>query len=107
MVRQFLLSITLFVPSAYASMCGESDGIVKCTDDAGRNPTLQTLDKALVSPSGVTARPDYSVGNPEMATYPRDPKSGDPKSGDKPIRSESESEESTDRTFGTQDKTKR
>jgi hypothetical protein len=102
MVRQFLLSITLFVPSAYASMCGESDGSVKCTDDAGRNPTLQTLDKALVSPSGVTARPDYSVGNPEMATYPRDPKSGD-----KPTRSESESEESTDRTFGTQDKTKR
>ena len=102
MVRQFLLSITLFVPSAYASMCGESDGSVKCTDDAGRNPTLQTLDKALVSPSGVTARPDYSVGTPEMTTYPRDPKSGD-----KPIRSESESEESTDRTFGTQDKTKR
>ena len=102
MVRQFLLSITLFVPWAYASTCGESDGIVKCTDDAGRNPTLQTLDKALVKTSGVTARPDYSVGNPEMATYPRDPKSGD-----KPIRSESESEESTDRTFGTQDKTKR
>jgi hypothetical protein len=103
MVRQFLLSITLFVPSAYASMCGESDGIVKCTDDAGRNPTLQTLDKALVSPSGVTARPDYSVGNPEMATYPRDPKSGD-----KPIRSESESKESTTTPFiTTGDKTER
>ena len=100
MVRQFLLSITLlsitlFVPSADAGMCGESDGIVRCTDDAGRNSTLETLDKALVSPSGVTARPDYSVGNPEMATYPRDPKSGE-----KP-RSEAESEESTTTTFIT------
>lgn len=96
MVRQLLVSMMLFASSAYAGMCGESDGTVKCTDDAGRNSTLQTLDKALVSPSGVTARPDYSVVNSDMATYPRDPKSGE-----KPARSESETAESPITTFIT------
>ena len=56
MVRQLLVGIALFVSPAYAGMCGDSDGAVKCTDDVGRNSTLQTLDKALISPSGVTAR---------------------------------------------------
>ena len=96
MVRQLLVGITLFASSAYAGMCGESDGTVKCTDDGGRNSTLQSLDKALVSPSGVTARPDYSLINSEMATYPRDPKSGE-----KPIRSDIETEESPTTTFIT------
>ena len=96
MVRSLLVSMILFASSAYAGMCGESDGTVKCTDDVGRNSTLQTLDKALVSPSGVTARPDYSVVNSDMATYPRDPKSGD-----KPITSDSEPEESHTTTFIT------
>ena len=96
MVRQLLVSVTLFVFPAYAGMCGESDGTVKCTEDAGRNSTLQTLDKALVSPSGVAARPDYSLVNSEMATYPRDPKSGE-----KPTRSDSETTESTTTTFIT------
>ena len=77
MLRQLLMGVALFVSPAYAGMCGDSDGAVKCTDDAGRNSTLQSLDKDLISPSGVTAKPEFSLSNTDMATYPRDPKSGE------------------------------
>jgi hypothetical protein len=96
MLRHFLVSLTLFVSPAYAGMCGDSDGTVKCTDDAGRNSTLETLDHALVSPSGITAKPDFSLVNSDMATKPRDPKSGE-----KPARSDAEIEESPATTFIT------
>lgn len=94
MVRQLLVSIALFVSPAYAGMCGDSDGTVKCTDDDGRNSTLESLDHALMSPSGVTAKPEFSLSNSDMATYPRDPKSGE-----KPSRPESETQESPTTTF--------
>lgn len=95
MWRQLLMGVALFVSPAYAGMCGDSDGKVKCTDDAGRNSTLQSLDKDLISPSGVTAKPEFSLSNTDMATYPRDPKSGE-----KPSR-ETETEESPTTTFIT------
>ena len=96
MVGQLLviMIMILFVSPAYGGMCGDSDGTVKCTDETGRNSGLQTLDNAMVSPSGVTAKPDFSLVNSDMATYPRDPKSGE-----KPSRSESEPTESTTSTF--------
>jgi len=87
------MGVALFVSPAYAGMCGDSDGAVKCTDDAGRNSTLQSLDKDLISPSGVTAKPEFSLSNTDMATYPRDPKSGE-----KPSR-ETETQESPTATF--------
>lgn len=90
MLRQLLMSVALLVSPAYAGMCGDSDGTVKCTDDAGRNSTLQSLDKDLISPSGVTAKPEFSLSNTDMATYPRDPKSGE-----KPTRPESDQESPT------------
>jgi hypothetical protein len=93
MVMPLLVSVILFVFPAYAGMCGESDGTVKCTDDVGRNSTLQTLDKALVSPGGVTAPADYSLVNSEMATYPKDTKTVV-----KPIGSESDSPKESDTT---------
>lgn len=96
MLRQLLMGVALLVSPAHAGMCGDSDGTVKCTDDAGRNSTLQTLDKDLISPSGVTAKPEFSLSNTDMATYPRDPKSGE-----KPSRSETETEESPTTTFIT------
>ncbi len=36
MVKQLMVSMMLFVSSAYAGMCGESDGTVRCTEDAGK-----------------------------------------------------------------------
>jgi len=93
MLRQLLMGVVLFVSPAYAGMCGDSDGAVKCTEDAGRNSTLQSLDKDLISPSGVTAKPEFSLSNTDMATYPRDPKSGE-----KPSR-ETETQESPTTTF--------
>lgn len=97
-MRQLLVSLTLFVSPAYAGMCGgESDGTVKCTDEAGRNSTLQTLNKALVSPGGVTARPDYSLSTSSMGTYPKETKT-EPR----PVQSESDkSQESPTTTFIT------
>lgn len=88
------MGVALFVSPAYAGMCGDSDGAVKCTDDAGRNSTLQSLDKDLISPSGVTAKPEFSLSNTDMATYPRDPKSGEKLRGP-----ETETQESPTRTF--------
>ena len=93
MLKQLVMGVALFVSPAYAGMCGDSDGAVKCTDDAGRNSTLQSLDKDLISPSGVTAKPEFSLSNTDMATYPRDPKSGE-----KPSR-ETEIQESPTATF--------
>jgi hypothetical protein len=98
MLRCLLMGVILFVSPAYAGMCGDSDGSVNCTDEAGRNSTLESLDHALVSPSGVTAKPDFSLVNSDMATQPRDPKSGE-----KPTRSESETEASPETTFITSD----
>jgi hypothetical protein len=93
MLRQLLMGVALFVSPAYAGMCGDSDGTVKCTDDAGRNSTLESLDKDLISPSGVTAKPEFSLSNIDMATYPREPKSVE-----KPSR-ETEPQESPTTTF--------
>jgi hypothetical protein len=93
MLKQLVMGVALFVSPAYAGMCGDSDGAVKCTDDAGRNSTLQSLDKDLISPSGVTAKPEFSLSNTDMATYPRDPKSGEKPSG------ETETQESLTTTF--------
>jgi hypothetical protein len=70
-VRQLMVSMMLFVSSAYAGMCGESDGTVRCTEDGGQNSTLRMFDKALIDQSGVTGSLGPSVLNNEMATYPR------------------------------------
>ncbi|HKY72193.1 MAG TPA: hypothetical protein VJL88_09760 [Nitrospira sp.] len=81
MVRQLMVIMTLFVSPAYAGMCSESDGTVRCTEDGGRNSTLQMLDKALIDQSGVTGSLGPSVLNNQMATYPRNIKTEDlPKS---------------------------
>lgn len=77
MLTKLLMSVVALVSPAYADMCGESDGIVRCTDDVGRDSMLQALDRALKSPSGVTALSGYPLLNHEMATYPRDVKSDD------------------------------
>ena len=102
MAGLLLVSILLFVSPAYPGMCGESDGTVICSDDVGRNAALQSLDKDLMSPSGVTAKPEFSLSTTEMATYPRDPKSGD-----KPTRADSETKESDPTTFILTHKDKR
>jgi hypothetical protein len=71
-----VIGVMLFVSPLYAGMCGAgSDGSVTCTDDVGHNPSLQSLDKALVDPRGVTGAPEYSPMNNEMANSPRDQKS--------------------------------
>ena len=76
MTLALLMGIMMFVSPAYAGMCGaESDGSVRCTDDVGRNPSLQSVDKALIDPRGVTGSPEYSPMNTDMANYPRDQKS--------------------------------
>jgi hypothetical protein len=77
MLTKLLLSVVALVSPGYAHMCGESDGIVRCTDDVERDSMLQALDRALKSPSGVTALSGYPLLNHEMATYPRDVKSDD------------------------------
>jgi hypothetical protein len=85
MVKHLMVSMMLFVSSAYAGMCGESDGTVRCTEDAGQNSTLHMLDKALIGQSGVTGSLGPSVLNNEMATYPRNMKTEElPKSPSEP-----------------------
>ena len=75
MLRLLLVSVTWCVPPAYAGMCsGALDGTVTCTEEIGRNSTLESLDHALVSPGGVTAGPDYSLTTRDMATYPKETK---------------------------------
>lgn len=96
MLTKLLVSVVFLVSPAFAGMCGESGGTVVCTDDVGRNSTLQALDKALVSPSGVTAPSGYSLINKEMATYPREVKSDDLLQ--KPSQSTSDQEQESNRT---------
>ena len=100
MVRQLMVSMMLFVSSAYAGMCGESDGTVRCTEDGGQNSTLHMLDKALIGQSGVTGSLGPPVLNNEMATYPRNMKAEElPKS---PIESKPIVHQESDHTpFGS------
>ena len=75
MILALVLMIMMFVSPASAGMCGaESDGSVRCTDDVGRNPSLQSVDKTLADPRGMTGSADFSPMNSDMVNYPRDQK---------------------------------
>ena len=71
MMMRLVISATLIAAPAYAGMCGENEGVVRCTDDSGRNSTLQTLDKGMVDGIGPAGPSGQSLLSNDMATYPR------------------------------------
>ena len=65
-----LFLILLAAPSS-AGTCQDVGGTVQCTDDVGRNPTLQSLDKSLGRPSPLSLPSSYPDA---LKTYPSDMK---------------------------------
>lgn len=62
-----MVLILLWACPGFAGTCQDVGGAVRCTDDVGRDPTLQSLDKAFGSPGPLTTPSVY----PEtLNTYP-------------------------------------
>jgi hypothetical protein len=73
-VMATLLAALAGASSAVAGSCQDVGGMVKCTDDVGRNATLQSLDKAM----GTSAPYSPPSSYPEaLKSYPSDIKSTD------------------------------
>jgi hypothetical protein len=72
---------TLFMVMASLSpgmsgSCYEIGGTVRCSEDVGRNPTLQSIDKAMGTPTPYIPPTSYPEA---LKSYPSDIKSSDGK----------------------------
>jgi hypothetical protein len=79
-----LTIVTVFMVLASQSpgmsgSCYEVGGMVRCTEDVGRNPTLQSIDKAMGTPAPYIPPTSYPEA---LKSYPSDIKSSDSKGKD-------------------------
>lgn len=88
-----MVFILLWACPGFAGICQDVGGTVRCTDDVGRDPTLQSLDKALGSPGPVTIPSSYPEA---LKTYPSDIKPQDQGRAGK--RSSSQSDDDSQKT---------
>jgi hypothetical protein len=84
---------------AISGSCQEKDGMVLCTDDVGRDATLQSWDKALGSPGSYSPPPSYPEA---LKTFPSDIKSSDGRQ--KGTRSDIQTDDSAPKTTLEKDK---
>ena len=68
----FIFILILVPAPAFAGSCQDVGGTVKCTDDIGHNPTLESLDKSLSRPGPMMPPPSYPDA---LKSYPSDLKS--------------------------------
>ena len=77
LTRATMWLMVLILPWAcpgFAGTCQDVDGTVQCTDDAGRDPTLQSLDKAFGNLGPLTTPSSYPEA---LKTYSTDIKTRD------------------------------
>lgn len=77
----FILAMVLWASPLFAGSCQDVGGTVRCTDETGRDASLQSLDKALGSPGAYTP-PQNSPD--ALKSYPSDvkPQDGSRHAGD-------------------------
>ena len=66
-----MLVLILLPGSALAGSCQDLGGTVKCTDDSGHHPTLESLDKSLGRPGPMMSPSSYPEA---LKSYPSDVK---------------------------------
>lgn len=77
----------LWACPSFAGTCQDVGGVVRCTDDVGRDPTLQSLDKALGNLGPVTTPSAYPEA---LKAYPSDLKPQDQERAGKGASSQSD-----------------
>ena len=89
----WMVLVVLWACPGFAGTCQDVGGAVRCTDDVGRDPTLQSLDKALGNLGPVTTPSAYPEA---LKTYPGDIKPQD--QGREEKRPSSQSDEDSQKT---------
>jgi hypothetical protein len=92
--QSYLAFVILTTTSpAISGSCQETGGMVRCTDDVGRDATLQSLDKAMGTPGSYSPPTSYPEA---LKSYPSDIKSSD--GGRRETRSDTYTDDRTPET---------
>ena len=71
-----LFMVVASLSPVMSGSCYETGGTVRCSEDVGRNSTLQSIDKAMGTPAPYTPPTSYPEA---LKSYPSDIKSSDGK----------------------------
>jgi hypothetical protein len=87
------LMILVSLSPGMSGSCYEVGGTVRCSEDVGRNSTLQSIDKAMGTPTPYSPPASYPEA---LKSYPSDIKSSD--GGGKQTRSDVYTDDRTPKT---------